>query len=103
MTAKLPFYQTYEPQQIGLELLSALDTFVVQHPNFFDAYHRVLTHIQIGNNNKILLVQAPTGTGKTTLREKVYHSVQRWASEDASQQQPVAVNVLPPEGSTFSF
>jgi len=103
MTTKLPFYKTYESRQLDGDLLLDLDNFVVQHPHFFDAYHRVLTHIQIGNKDKILLVQAPTGTGKTTLREKVHHSVQRWASEDLKREPPITVSVLPPEGSTFSF
>lgn len=103
MTTKIPFYQTYEPRTLDGDLLADLDAYIVRHPNFFDVYHRVLTHIQIGNKDKILLVQAPTGTGKTTLRETIYHSVQRWAGEDPTREPPVTVSVLPPEGSTFSF
>ncbi len=97
------FFEKYEAEPLTRALLEPLRTCVIRHPHYEEVLHEVLTHVQMGNPKRLLLVMGPSGSGKSTLSEMVYSAVFDWPETQKKGAFPVWVEAPPPSGSTYSF
>lgn len=96
------FNSLYEPNPITTEILSKFDSMIIHHPKFAEALEEILSYIELGSPQQILLVIGPTGVGKSTLVNVVYKKIFDQC-KNLNEQPPIKISINPPEGSTFGF
>lgn len=102
MKNSFPFKNIYTPVPLSKATLEELRSLVIFHPNLNIILDEILTFVELGSSEKILLVVGPTGVGKSTLIQFIYSKLLN-EFHNQGKQSPVRLSILPPEGSTFGF
>ena len=103
MTDEEPFYRRYTPRSLNKDTLSGIATCVVQHKHFAEALDRALTQIQMGSSDRILVIQGPSGVGKSTLSKAIHLLAENQAEQSTSINPPIRVEAPAAVGSTYGF